>query len=1307
MQTVEANPSPPPSSNSIARRAFSPAPQSPLKSSLARSRKRATSTLNSPNKTAEAVPSPNPRARKQAKALNDHRFTFATPGAGPSRRPTVPRTDRPAKKATLSQSVRKAAALRRKSAPSMLPKGVRIMPTAMEPDMPPPPQSPGDDPLLLKGVEKVRVLPPSPGADAARARQEQLEIEEDDEMALETDSGDKVDETLKLADLDRSSQAGMDEDDYWGGGMDVMDGFGSDSEDDPDNTFYPLATAGHKELRLSDLAGLRPPAPLPAASTELRSRPSTPVLAPDVTSPKARFWSTTPAEEAPQPVVASPKPQVKSPLTSRSLASPSPSPRARSQSRTPKAAPLVLDKSMLSPVALQSPLQRSATPVYSPIVKSALSPAPDLMVESTTPSSRVRSPSGTPKAASLAPAARNSRSPTPSPDLPIKERTLVNSSIAHAEETSTPLAQKAPVVQASSPSPAADETLVTTTPADKPAFYESTTPTRTSTARIAFSPSPSAATDVDEDITMVSTPAVKAAPRRPATPYAKRASSPLDATEDTFVSTPAAKPAFYESATPKYMPAARQAATASPSASTVADEDEDTLMSTPAVKMIPRKSVTPARTPVVVRPAFSPVPSSSVEVEEGLASASTLAKVVIKESATHVHAPMGRFDIMPSHVASPQQVSGSTSQLSAFVPLIAPHRSPSPLVQVHPAFGTPHPSALVDMVPAFESAPLSRSPTTRPAPSPSPSPGPSTQLAEEPHSPPSHPLSSPLISPGPSTQLLDQAPYFFSPVQTRSSLSVAASETPSYHLDVAVDTPAPALSPYVFAPPRTPDSYSGSEPDEESQHRHSLVPDQDDDDDEDVGGEDARNDSILSEIDREWVTRDQSLDESGWNQRVRSSLTPDSTDGEQDQPEHADKMARGDREGRGEEEREEAREEQEYEEDLDRDGSGSDTSATRAPEEQDEDDSEGDSSFFGEIEQKSLLDEMEEDQDATDVLDVTAGAFDFQSDQLEEFRAFVNAADDPSDQTTSHQIVNEPPQPKAAPAVKPDSIEAVEEVGQNDARPPSSPAVTVLALKEDPVAPPPAPEEERSVVVDTPAEPPAPAVVESAPPSVQRSPTPEVVAEIALDPEDAKHDSEEDIQELSSERSVELNDIDEPPAVDQLMQESPPAPARRTPSIFPSPVQIYPSLPEVITKKRAIADAEPDQSRASSYVPEADRSTASASAGPWIKISSNDPRQAARATALLKLVSSARRLLIQEPLLTLCTSLTVSRLRRDWHQSQRFHRFVFARPLLRFSHVLPRRVSSEILDLPPRRPLYDLSRGRFAPRSRAGDRVRR
>lgn len=884
---------------------------------------------------------------------------------------------------------------------------------------------------------------------------------------------------------------------------------------------------------------------------------------------------------------------------------------------------------------------------------------------------------------------------------------MVNSSIAHAEGTSTSLAQKAPVLQASSSSPAADETLVTTTPADKPAFYESTTPTRISTVHIVFSPSPSAPTDLDEDITMVSTPAVKAAPHRPATPYAKRAFLPLDAEEDTFVSTPAAKPAFYESAKPKYTPATRQTATASPSASTVVDENEDTLMSTPVVKVIPRKSVTPAQTPVVVRPAFSPVPSPSAEVEEGPASASTPAKVMIKESATPAPAPKGRFDFIPSPVASPQQLSGSTTQISAFIPLVAPHRSPSPLVQVYPAFGTPQPSTLVDLVPAFKSAPLSRSSTTCPAPSPSPSPGPSTQLAEESQSPPRHPPSSPLISPGPSTQLLDQAPCFFSPVQTRSSLSAAASETPSYHLDVAVDTPAPALSPYVFAPPRTPDSYSGSEPDEESQHRHSLVPDQDDDDDEDVGGEVARSESVLSEIDREWVTRDESLVESGWNQRVRSSLTPDSTDGEQDQPEDANETARGDRGGRGKEEREEEPEEQEHEEDFDRDGSSSDTSATRAPEEQDEDDSEGDSSFFGEIEQKSLLDEIEEDQDATDVLDVTAGAFDFQSDQLDEFRAFVNAADDPSDQTTSHQIVDEPPQPKAAPAVEPDSIEATEEVNRNDARPPSSPAVPGLALKEDPEAPLPAPEKERSVVVDAPAEPPAPAVAESAPSSVLRSPIPEVIAEIAPDPEDAKHDSEEDIQELSSEHSVELNDIDEPPAVDQLVQESPPAPARRTPSISPSPVRIYPYLPEVVTKKRAIADAEPDQSRASSYVPEADRSTESASAEPWIKISSNDPRQAARATAFLKLVSSARRLSIQEPLLIMYFSLAVPRLRRDWYRSQRFYRFVFARLLLRYSRVLPRHFSSEILDLPPRRPLHDLGRRRFAARSRAGDRVRR
>lgn len=321
--------------------------------------------LNSPNKGpgAEANASPNPKARKQARAsaaappsksLNDNCFAFSTPGAGPSSRPitgarTGPRTERPAKKSALSQSTKSAAAQRRRSAPTSLPKGVPIVRTATDPNMPSPPPSPSDDPILLRGAERIRFLAPSPGADAAREVQARQDAEQDDELGLSASSPvpqEAISQPPRLASLDQSSDREIDraDDDYWadggmdGGGFDVGN-FGpssgsdhnddEDGDDDPDNTFYlhSKSSGARQGLRLSDLDSLLAlrAAPAPVALVSPSSRGTTPQEAP----PRA---PTPPLAVSRQQPLVSPSTRPRSVSATPTPPSSSPAPRLRSPS---------------------------------------------------------------------------------------------------------------------------------------------------------------------------------------------------------------------------------------------------------------------------------------------------------------------------------------------------------------------------------------------------------------------------------------------------------------------------------------------------------------------------------------------------------------------------------------------------------------------------------------------------------------------------------------------------------------------------------------------------------------------------------------------------------------------------------------------------------------------------------------------------------------------------------------------------------------------------------------------------------------
>lgn len=1117
--------------------------------------------LASPNKGADAN-SPNPKARKQAKpsapskSLSDHRFTFSTPGAGPSRRTatTAPRTERPAKKSTLSQSVKTAATQRRKSAPVSLPKGVPIRRTAMDPNMPPPPPSPSDDPILLKGAERIRFLEPSPGADEARAAQDRRDAEDEDELGFSA-AAPRATEAAppKLASLDQSSDrevgdVELDDDDYWGGGMDGMEvggtgfevsGVASDSDadsgEDADNTFYPQTDAArHQELRLSDLDSIRALVPLAGAS---------------VAQPR----DTTPREATPNP----PTPQrtlSQSPVA-RPLPSPSPSPRPRSHSVTPAPA--------------------------------SSSPAP-----------RLRSPTVTPPAQL---AARRSLSVTPV--------------------------------------------------------------------------------------------ALHAAARSPS-------GTPPAHLNHRYV--------------PSETPVARQPAASSPA-------------STPAHSLAGQSS--PSRTPLT-----EPFAQHSLAV--GLTP--TFQRFAVRS---------------PSGTPTARSV-GATPSLAA---------TPEPLeVAVQPPSSTPSPAQ---------------------------------QLA---------------VAGTPTSQLASSQPL--------------TSETPFAQYDAVADTPAPALSPYVFGPPRTPESYSGSEPDEESQARHSLVPDPDAD--QEASEAPRSEDSFFGEIDRQWEARDPSLDAAGWGARVRSSLSPDSTDdgreeaedseeeqGEEgpphplavpvQQPDAPQPLAREEEEEDAPElalaealeqdapqlvaaesvlpdaveilademeaqeppqlvvetqetnvppavaaeiEAQDATEiladETAHEHDAgdgrdseeealngDDESAASDSDHTHAMTDRGEDaddDSGGDDddddadSFFGEIEQKSLLEEMEEDQDdPSSVLDVTTGAFDLASVQLEEFRAFVNAVDDPEshgaheavDHRASHgasddavalpaqeRHASEPPvdqaphdEPLEAPLAATSVVDVHDEVDvpliedvdvdapvvDEDDQPLAVDDVQLVEsdepLREDDELAPAvqelhsedaavdnvAPEPEEPAPVPLPASSAVP-VADAPSPERLRSPSPvREVVDVAPDsPADGAAPPRLSM-EPTADVSVELNESSDDSISNESMHDRSPSPARQAtpdrppirqarPPASPSPVRRAPSIPSsspihrtplreshsperlctslasssALRVEQGAVPVAQGWSAMDTRAADGDRSLNSATE-PWIKVSSNDPRQAARATAFLKLVSAA------------------------------------------------------------------------------------
>jgi len=1077
--------------------------------------------LNSPSKGpgTDANASPNPKARKQArasaapgKALSDHRFAFSTPGAGPSRRPmTGPRTERPAKKSTLSQSTKAAAAQRRKSAPTSLPKGVPIVRTATDPNMPSPPPSPSDDPILLRGAERIRYLDPSSGADAAREIQAQQDAEQEDELGLSVavpvpQEKQESSQPPRLASLDQSSDKETDaaDDDYWGGGMDAG-GFevhdlgpssGSDNDDDgdddPDNTFYSHSKSSgvRQELRLSDLDSL----------LALRAAPPPAAVAP----PSSR--GTTPQAAPPQP----PTPP---PTASFAFASASTSQRPRSVSATP-------------------------TP------------------PSSSPASRRLSPSATPLAAD-----QHSTAPR-------------DASMNRLEVSPTPSADGSSLQSFDRCLPPMHELSIATTPCQL---------------------------DIRPSVAL--------------TPFILLAAAESPST------TPLAAPTFTQ-----------------PPAS---------LAGSPVAH----------------------VPIAEVKLTE--------AEVAVQEPAVIriFAAPAG--DSPPRSASLQSAVSGT-------------------------------------------------------------------------------PLS-----------------------QRVGPTSPSSAATPSQVLE-PLDTPAPTLSPYVFGPPRTPESYSGSEPDEESQARHSLVPDRTGEDGNDATAADAprSDDSVFDELDRQWEARNQTLDALGWAARVRSSLSPDSSDAE-DEPEPAElgwiETTLAEKEPLESEAVEvEAVESKPVEvqtigcdsdhepvapdavqlelvetfspklssvepgpltiepelsssvsvdpkltesaaepglsetvpelnqveasltpsgivepdalaparvgldADADEAGSALDPPSGLDSEEEevngtgstagDSDrtqaaiDGDGDGSsiidddrdsFFGEIEieQKSLLEELADDDDL-DVLDVTSGAFDHQTDQLAEFRDFVNTVDEPEVQSYTDL------RPHAhAPTSSNDDDEIVTvEVVSSDghqvvpiaAERGDDPVLACLEDKRQPAellaAERPLAEADRlfdeevqlytetgrffsenstltafaiEEAVDneelpTDAAPPVEAVTADLPiePSAEMD-----APEKDPRPKSASLDADEPVEQAVALAPVETE------AADRLLSSSrrpqTPSPARLPlPSLSPVRVGIA-STP--VPRCVSVADATGITSTSRSSGD--DTSLDTASVEPWVKVSSNDPRQAARATAFLKLVS--------------------------------------------------------------------------------------